>query len=68
MNYLVALRAPGPPAGHECDVAVEALAAHRAGGRLDRQSLRLDSLFDSSPAHRVAQYRQAGFNLRGAIP
>ena len=60
MDDLVALGAPGPSARQEGDVPVEAFPADQAGGRLDLQGLGFNALFDASPSHSAAQYRQAG--------
>ncbi len=51
MDDLVALRAPGPPAGEERDVPIEALPADRAGSRLDLQGLGFNALLNAAPSH-----------------
>ena len=51
MDHLVAHRAPGPPAGEERNVPIEALPADRAGSRLDLQSLGFNALLNAAPSH-----------------
>ena len=58
MDEFIALGTPRPSAGHERDVPVKTLPAHRAGRRLDLQRLGFDALFDPPPSHCAAQYRQ----------
>lgn len=51
MDHLVAHRAPGPPAGEERDVPIEALPADRADSWLDLQGLGFNALLNAAPSH-----------------
>ncbi len=51
MDKLITLGAPGPPAGEERDVPIEALPADRAGSWLDLQGLGFNALFNAAPSH-----------------